>query len=164
MDSYKAQIIPINKPATDGSIFKRDVVERYLESAQYNFRKNTRTCLGSITHLYRDKKNVPSDIIAVSDQMLLSRVITHYVSEMHIEGGWLVGTIVLLNEDLFEGTTTYESIRFIKSLLKSGIEVPISATVLGNWSGNQCTEILDISGVDFTLEPGFDQARVLLKR
>ncbi len=160
--TIKARILPFNKRAADGSIFSREVIAKYLESAQYEFRMNTRTCLGGITHINRDKDKSPSEIIAVVDQFLLNKAITHVVTEMYIEGDWLCGTIELFDENLFAGTEVATNIKFIKGLLQSGVNLPVSAAVFGKWNNNICVELLDISGVDFTLDPGFEGAGVIL--
>jgi len=158
----KARILPFNKRAADNSVFSREVIVKYLESPQYEFRMSSRTCLGGITHINRDKNTSPSEIIAVVDQFLLNKALTHVVTEMYIEGDWLCGTLELFDENLFVGTEVEKNIRFIKGLLQSNIQLPVSAAVFGKWNNNICVELIDISGVDFTLDPGFEGAGVIL--
>lgn len=160
MKAVEAKIIPIEKKAVDGSIFSRKVLMDYLNSDAYRYRMETKTMLGGITHINRDKERSPSDIIAVVDQMLLNRAITHYVSKLEIKGDWLVGEIRFLDENLMDSQTA-ECIRFIKGLILNGVMVPVSASVLADWAGDRAIRIIDIAGVDFTLDPGFERAGVI---
>jgi len=159
----KARILPIEQKASDGSIFPRKVLIDYLESDTYKHRIATRTCLGSITHGNRDQKTNKFSLVPAVDQMLLNMMITHYVSKMYIEGDWLCGTIVLLPIEPFEGTQVGNWIKMVRGLVMTGIELPVSAVVVGEWQKDLCTKIYDIPGVDFTLDPGFKKAGLVLR-
>ncbi|MEM4483661.1 MAG: hypothetical protein QXS19_07065, partial [Candidatus Methanomethylicia archaeon] len=60
MRAVEAKIIPIERKAVDGSIFSRKVLMDYLNSESYRYRMETKTMLGGITHINRDKDRVPS--------------------------------------------------------------------------------------------------------
>lgn len=159
-----ARILPADKKASDGSYFPKNVILEYLDSPQYHFRMRSRTCLGAVTHAYRDKDLVRSKVIAVLDEMLLNRIITHYVEEMWFENGWLMGNIVLLNPDVIEEPEATRWIKYVRGLVMNGIEIPVSAFVAGIWNGDKCEKIVDIAGVDFTLDPGFEGASIILDK
>ncbi|MCS7318079.1 MAG: hypothetical protein NZZ41_07240 [Candidatus Dojkabacteria bacterium] len=155
------KVFPIGKPAaSDGSIFTRNVIDEFLKSDLCKHRLQTKTCVGAITHIHRDKKLIKSEIVAVVDQMLLNKAITHYVTDFYIEGDWLMADMKMLDENLMDSQSA-ENIKFIKGLLLNGIEIPVSATVIANWTGNKATKLIDIPGIDFTLDPGFDYAGVV---
>lgn len=160
MKIVEAKIIPIEKKAVDGSFFSRKVLMDYLNSESYRYRMETKTMLGGITHINRDKDKTPSDIIAVVDQLLLNRAITHYISKLEIKGDWLMGEIRFLDENLMDSQTA-QQIKFIKGLILNGIMVPVSASVLADWAGDRAIKIIDITGVDFTLDPGFNNAGII---
>lgn len=159
-----ARIIPAETKAVDGSYFTKESIINYLSSPQYFFRKNSKTCLGAVTHAYRDKELTRSNAIAVIDELLLNRIITHYVDEMFFEDNWLMGYIQLLNPELIGDPEASSWIRYIEGLIKNGIELPVSAFVAGKWQGDKCLEIVDIAGVDFTLDPGFKNASIILNK
>jgi len=158
-----ARVIPIGIKASDGSIFPRKVVVEYLESDAYRSRMASRTCLGGVTHGNRDDKINKYEIVPAVDHMLLNQNITHYVSKMWIDGDWLYAHLHIFPPDIFEGTPNAQWIRLIRALLAQNIEIPVSAVVIGQWQNNVCTQIKDIIGVDFTLDPGFEGARVILQ-
>ncbi len=157
-----AKIIPADVRATDGSFFPRQVLLNYLNSPQYEYRKKSKTCLGAVTHAYRDKDLTRSRVIAVIDEILLNRIITHFVDEMFFEDNWLMGYIQLLDFNKIGDEEAVRWIRYIEGLLRNGIELPVSAFVAGKWDGDACVQIIDIAGVDFTLDPGFKGASVIL--
>jgi hypothetical protein len=154
-----AQVIPFDKPAADGSVFSYDVVQEYIMSERAKMRLITRTCVGSITHIYRDQKRSPSTIIAVDDQMLLEHAITHYVTDFFIKNNWLMATMKILDENVLDDKTA-QKVKFVKGLLSNGIKLPVSATVQAQWNNNKCVKLIDIVGVDFTLDPSFANAGV----
>jgi len=159
-----ARIIPIEKKASDGSIFPRKVVVEYLESESYKNRMASRTCLGGVTHGNRDDKINKYSIVPSVDHMLINQNITHYVSRMWIDGDWLYGMLYVFPPEIFDGTPNAQWIRMLRGLLANNVEVPVSAVVVGEWHNNVCQKIKDIAGVDFTLDPGFEGAKVLLRQ
>jgi len=156
----RCKVIPIEKKATDGSIFSKKVLLEYLQSDMYKYRIENKLMVGGITHLNRDESRTPSRIIAISDQMLLNKSITHYVTELYIQNDWMYGTIKFLDEKIMDEDSA-KNIRFIKGLLLNGIYVPVSASVVAEWRGNVAVRVYDILGIDFTLEPGFQGAGVI---
>lgn len=157
---FIAKAFPVGKAAADGSIFPKNVVEEYLNSDRFKQRLAARMILGSVTHAYRDEETLPSKVVAVEDQMLLSQVITHYATDVYIEGDWVYMELEMLDEKSLEDTEAYKWIKFIKALLMAGIRLPMSVAVLARWNKNVCEEIIQISGIDFTLDPGFAGAGV----
>lgn len=157
-----AKIIPADTKATDGSYFPKQTLIDYLNSPQYHYRMASNTCLGSVTHAYRDPDNLRSKVIATIDEMLLNKIITHYVAEMFYKDGWLMGYIQLLDHTKIQDEEAASWIKYIEGLLRNGIQLPVSAFVAGKWDGDRCVQIIDIAGVDFTLDPGFKGASVIL--
>ncbi|MEM5878063.1 MAG: hypothetical protein QXF12_04245 [Candidatus Aenigmatarchaeota archaeon] len=159
-----ARIIPAEVRASDGSYFTKEALINYLDSPQYHYRRKSKTCLGAVTHAYRDKDLSRSSVIAVIDELLLNRIITHYVDDMFFENNWLMGYINLLDANLIQDKEAAAWIYYVEGLIKNGVELPVSAFVAGKWDGDKCIEVVDIAGVDFTLDPGFKEASIILDK
>lgn len=150
------------KPATDGSLIPRRVVEEYINSDSYKDAIDKHLMLGSVTHSNRvlpsDKKNV----IGKDDMILLDNSAVCCVERIFVENdGWTYCVIRFFDEELMDDASK-QRIRQMKGLIRNGVKISGSAVIVAYWSSEElCEKIVKVSGYDFTLNSAFHDSGIV---
>jgi len=156
----KIQLIPLDVRAADRSLVSKEVAERYLKSEKYFELLETGAAIGGITHYDRYVREKDAKI-GQRDQMFRSGNMTHNLTTLTIENGWLMGISEIFDSRKFSADIA-ENIKKVKGLLRSGVFVPISGSINANWSmSDEALNIIEIQGYDFTWDPSWKGSRVV---
>lgn len=169
------KLLPLDKPAADGSTVSRKVVEDYLNSDEYRDTIENLTATGGLTHIDRC---LPSDgcgnssdgsgtrpvkgIIGKDDLLILNKNITHAIEKIYIgDDGWVYAVLKVFDETLMDDDSA-KRIKQLKGLIRNGVKLNSSAVIIAFWSSTEsCERIVRVSGIDITLCPSWKRAGVV---
>ena len=148
-------------PASDGSVIPRSVVEEYLNSDTYRNSIESGSVLCSLTHLNRNlkaNKDLDSAVstIGKDDGIMIHRTAVGKITKIYLpddlQDEWVYGICKIFDEDLMDKESA-ENIKYIKGLVRNGVNCSTSAVILGFWNQAECCEkLISIKGNDFTLK------------
>lgn len=148
-------------PASDGSVIPRNVVEEYLNSDTYRNSIESGSVLCSLTHLNRNlkaNKDLDSAVstIGKDDGIMIHRTAVGKITKIYLpddpQDEWVYGICKIFDEDLMDKESA-ENIKYIKGLVRNGVNCSTSAVILGFWNQAECCEkLISIKGNDFTLK------------
>lgn len=177
----KVKLFSLTEPASDGSMIPRNVVEEYLSSDRYKKAIADHTMLGTATHRVRSIATGAKDLnpgIAKTigkDDLLLTlgqgTAPTHYIEKLEINDldNWVYAWAQLLPDTL--DTEGNELLKRLKTLLRSGVRLGVSAVILGYWdskgggfgqkSGDVLVKLVNLRAFDFTMNGSWKDAKTV---
>lgn len=158
---FTATIIPLEVKSKRGELVRTPVVEDYLKSEHYLEKLvNKKLSFLGITHKDRKLSDPTLKGIGADDQVLVNRNTIGVITRAYIEGDWVLCDVDIFDENNFEGSVR-EDILYLKGLLKGGSRPSVSAILDAYWTGKfECKQLLDIDGLDITLNPAFVGAEI----
>lgn len=159
--------------ASDGSICRREVWERYLNSPQYKDSIDNSTILGTLTHRSRNLESVPDgmgklkgtvgrdDASLIVDSRFPAPI--YKIDNIFIEGDWVYADITVFDEDMVDSVMA-EQIRRFKGLIRSGVKLGVSCVLVAYWNNSAgsdiCEKIHLLKGIDTTNNPSVAGAKI----
>ena len=133
------------KKNRNGRIYSKELWERVLKSEYWTDMISNNTLCGEVVHPGERTESDPFEIDV--------RNISHRVTEAHIEGDKLIGTVEVLDT---------EQGRNLLSLIDSGCTVGISARGMGDLNGDYVVpESYNFKCFDITMRPSDPNARLV---
>ena len=169
----RAKVWSCSGVASDGSIIRREVWEEYLRSSEYAELIESGSGLGTLTHRSRNIKCNPSDFsnlkgtTGADDSMLVvdpsMPAAVWKIDRLFVEGDWVCADLTVLDEKTAD-TSMAEQITRLKSLVRQGCKLGVSAVIVAYWDqqgGNDIAKkIHKIKAIDVTMNPSVAKARI----
>lgn len=133
-------------------------VEDYLKSPRWEYQKQSRNALISITHALRNDAG-SEDGLGASDKLFKDGTIVGCLIDSWIskDGKAWEGTFEIFDDLTLYSEDQKSHILQLLRLLKNGVSVPVSCCICGDWSDRDGKLLMldQLQGVDFTLNPAF---------
>ena len=141
----KGPLSTLGKKNRNGRIYSKELWEHVLKSEYWDDMIKNNTLCGEVVHPGERTESDPFEIDV--------RNISHRVTEAHIEGDKLVGTVEILDT---------EQGRNLLSLVDSGCTIGISARGMGDLNGDYVVpETYNFKCFDITMRPSDPNARLV---
>lgn len=141
----KGTLSTLGKKNRNGRIYSKELWENVLNSEYWNDMVSNNSLFGECVH--------PADNRSTSDPFEIdANNVSHRISEAHIEGDRLIGTVEILDTDAG---------RNIASLIDSGCNIGISARGAGDLNGDEVDpDTYQFKTFDLTFRPSDFNARL----
>lgn len=158
-----AKLVPLGEPAHDKSVITETSMREYLDSDKFRSSLKNGRLIGGMTHT--DRQDESGNLKPLSDRLLLSSNITHYVTDLHIDKGWLMCDVELEDDLSLYSGKALDYITTILRFINNKLELSVSIVVDAEWDEEQGYDISKtintIYGFDFTITPGFEGAKII---
>lgn len=141
----KGTLSTLGKKNRNGRVYSKELWENVLNSEYWNDMVSNNSLFGECVH--------PADNRSTSDPFEIdANNVSHRISEAHIEGDRLIGTVEILDTDAG---------RNIASLIDSGCNIGISARGAGDLNGDEVDpDTYQFKTFDLTFRPSDFNARL----
>lgn len=145
LKKLKGTLSTLGKKNRNGRVYSKELWENVLNSEYWNDMISNNSLFGECVH--------PADNRSTSDPFEIdANNVSHRISEAHIEGDRLVGTVEILDTDAG---------RNIASLIDSGCNIGISARGAGDLNGDEVDpDTYQFKTFDLTFRPSDFNARL----
>lgn len=141
----KGPLSTLGKKNRNGRVYSKELWEKVLDSEYWKDMIENNTLCGEVVHPGERTESDPFEIDV--------RNISHRVTEAHIEGDKLIGTVEVLDT---------EQGRNLASLIDSGCTVGISARGMGDVDGDRVIpDTYNFKCFDITMRPSDPNARLV---
>ena len=142
----KGTLSTLGKKNRNGRVYSKELWQNVLNSEYWNDMVSNNSLFGECVH--------PADNRSTSDPFEIdANNVSHRISEAHIEGDRLIGTVEILDTDAG---------RNIASLIDSGCNIGISARGAGDLNGDQVDpDTYQFKTFDLTFRPSDFNARLV---